>query len=106
MANQLCVSCRKNSESAEVWTSTRDDRRLRSGWDSEDVSGAIVRLNAGASTDTPLLITMEEAAALLQIGRTMMFDLVAKGQVKTVRLGRRRLIVREELEAFVRALSF
>lgn len=52
-----------------------------------------------------LLVTVEEAARLLGIGRTTMFELIARGNVKSVRLGRRRLIARKSLESFVEELS-
>lgn len=52
-----------------------------------------------------LLVTIEEAARLLGIGRTTMFELIGRGEVKSVRLGRRRLIARRQLESFVEELS-
>jgi excisionase family DNA binding protein len=52
-----------------------------------------------------LLITVEEAARLLGIGRTTMFDLIGSEKVKSVRLGRRRLVARKSLELFVEELQ-
>ena len=52
-----------------------------------------------------LLVTVEEAARLLGIGRTTMFELIGSGDVKSVRLGRRRLIARKSLESFIDELS-
>ena len=52
-----------------------------------------------------LLVTVEEAARLLGVGRTTMFELIGRGEVKSVRLGRRRLIARKSLESFVEELS-
>jgi excisionase family DNA binding protein len=52
-----------------------------------------------------LLVTVEEAARLLGIGRTTMFELIGSGDVKSVRLGRRRLIARKSLESFVDDLA-
>lgn len=51
--------------------------------------------------DQSLLLTVEEAAALLRIGRTTIFDLVMRGQIQSVRIGRRRLVVREGLQRYV-----
>ena len=48
-----------------------------------------------------LLLTVEEAAALLRIGRTTAFELVMRGQLQSVRIGRRRLVVREGLQIYV-----
>src|ERR1700722_4596960 len=52
-----------------------------------------------------LLVTVEEAARLLGIGRTTMFELIGSGDVKSLRLGRRRLIARKNLESFIDELS-
>jgi excisionase family DNA binding protein len=52
-----------------------------------------------------LLVTVEEAARLLGVGRTTMFELIGRGDVASVRLGRRRLIARKTLETFVEELS-
>ena len=51
-----------------------------------------------------LLLTVEEAAGLLGVGRTTVYQLVADGQLPAVRLRRCRRIARHDLEAFVRAL--
>lgn len=48
-----------------------------------------------------LLITVEEAARRLAIGRTMMFALVHDGCIESVRIGRLRRIPVDALTAFV-----
>ncbi len=49
-----------------------------------------------------LLITPERAAQLLGVGRTFVYtELLAKGRLESLKLGRRRLIPREALEAFI-----
>jgi excisionase family DNA binding protein len=52
-----------------------------------------------------LLLTVEEAAACLCVGRTYKFDLVAKGVVPSVRLGKLRRIRPEDLERYVSSLT-
>jgi excisionase family DNA binding protein len=52
-----------------------------------------------------LLISVEEAASILGIGRTLIFELIIQGKVSSVKIGRRRLVVRQELDEFVRELS-
>lgn len=52
-----------------------------------------------------LLISVEEAASILGIGRTLIFELIMQGKVSSVKIGRRRLVVRQELDEFVRELS-
>ncbi len=98
-----------------TWTqgSTRyDGRRLiedcearRIAWRERDTR----LLENGASEDEwrpgpALLVKVDDAARLLGIGRTTMFQLIAAGEVPTVRLGKRRLVVRAGLERFVERL--
>lgn len=65
---------------------------------------APLRGSVGTGNQT-LLVTVEEAAHLLGVGRTTMFELIGRGDVKSIRLGRRRLIARKSLESFVDELS-
>ena len=51
--------------------------------------------------ERPLLVTVDEAAELLGIGRTKTYRLIAAGQLRTVQIGRRRLVPRSELHAFI-----
>ncbi len=53
----------------------------------------------------PILLTVEEAAHLPCLGRTTTYELVMRGSIRSVKIGRRRLVVREGLEAFVAALE-
>jgi excisionase family DNA binding protein len=55
-------------------------------------------------TGLPLLLTVEEAASLLRLGRTRVYQLVMGGKIQSVKVGRRRLVVREGLEEFVAQL--
>ena len=48
-----------------------------------------------------LLLTLEEAAELLRIGRTRTFELVMRGEIQSVKIGRRRLVVRDGLRRYV-----
>jgi excisionase family DNA binding protein len=52
----------------------------------------------------PILLTPEEAAAALRIGRTRMYALMAEGSVVSVQIGRSRRISVRALEDFVRRL--
>ena len=54
--------------------------------------------------ELPDFLTVEEAAALLRIGRTRTFDLVMRGEIQSVKVGRRRLVVREGLSRYVSVL--
>ena len=50
---------------------------------------------------TPMLLTVEVAAALLGLGRTTTYELVMRGQLQSVKIGRRRLVVRNGLHAYI-----
>jgi excisionase family DNA binding protein len=49
----------------------------------------------------PLLIGVREAARLLNLGRDSTYQLVREGRLRSVSIGRRVLIPRTELSAFV-----
>jgi excisionase family DNA binding protein len=51
-----------------------------------------------------VLLTVEEAAELLSVGRTTMYGLVSTGAVQSVTIGRLRRIPAECLDAYVTAL--
>jgi len=48
-----------------------------------------------------LLLRVEEAAVLLGIGRTQTYELVMRGQIRSVKIGRRRLVLRAGVQEFV-----
>ena len=52
-----------------------------------------------------LLLTVEEAAECLCVGRTYMFDLIARGVVPSVRLGKLRIVRRDAMFAYVERLG-
>lgn len=54
---------------------------------------------------TPLLLTPEEAATLLRIGRTTMYALMKAGDLHPVHIGRSCRISRVELERYVHRLE-
>lgn len=55
------------------------------------------------TTDERLTLTVEEAARLLGISRNSAFRAVQRGQLPSVRIGRRILIPRERLAALISA---
>jgi excisionase family DNA binding protein len=52
-----------------------------------------------------LLHSIDETLETCDIGRTKFYELVAAGELKTVRIGRRRLVSHDELQRFVAALE-
>jgi len=56
------------------------------------------------SDSAALVLTIEEAARRLGIGRTLMYSLVMSGEVESVRIGRLRRIPLECLSEYVVSL--
>ncbi len=54
--------------------------------------------------DRSLLCTIREAAKLLGVGRTSVYELMNSGHLQSVKIGARRLIPRSSIEAFVTEL--
>jgi len=53
----------------------------------------------------PVAISVEEAAALLGIGRTLAYQLVLAHELRSVKVGRRRLVIRASIEEYVSRLE-
>jgi excisionase family DNA binding protein len=51
-----------------------------------------------------LLVTIEEAARRLSIGRSQIYEVMRRGRLRSVRIGRSRRILERDLEAFVGGL--
>ena len=47
----------------------------------------------------PITITVENALRVSGLGRTKLYELINKGTIKTITVGRRRLVVYASLEA-------
>jgi excisionase family DNA binding protein len=54
---------------------------------------------------SPLLLTPEEAATVLRIGRTTIYALMKAGELRPVHIGRSCRLPRAELERYVRSLE-
>ena len=54
--------------------------------------------------DPSLLPTVEESAILLRLGRTQTYELIMRGKIQSVKIGRRRLVVRNGLDNYVAGL--
>lgn len=53
----------------------------------------------------PLLYRVEEAAEVLRIGRTVVYELIRCGALRTVKVGTRRLVPVEAVREYVDSLS-
>jgi excisionase family DNA binding protein len=69
-----------------------------------DSTTALPTSDLPAVADPADLLTVEEAARRLRIGRTTLYALISTGQIETVTIGRRRLVPPECVTAYVTAL--
>ena len=53
------------------------------------------------ATPQARLVSIEVAAQLLGIGRTTVYDLVNRGELRSTKIGRRTLLAVEDIDAFV-----
>jgi excisionase family DNA binding protein len=53
----------------------------------------------------PVTVSVEEAAFLLGVGRTVTYGLVLASELRSVKIGRRRLVVRASIEEYVARLE-
>ena len=53
----------------------------------------------------PLLLTINQVAAMLNIGRTKTYEIVRSNRMKSIKVGRRRLVPREAVEKYVADIS-
>ncbi|WP_448060652.1 helix-turn-helix domain-containing protein [Cellulomonas hominis] len=58
-------------------------------------------INVTIENDEKLLLTVVEAAHRLGIGRTLMYELIDSGEVRSVHIGRLRKVPVESLSEFV-----
>lgn len=58
-----------------------------------------------APTSSPLLLTPEEAALRLGVGRTTLYRLLSTGDLRSVTIGRSRRVSAHALNAYVAALD-
>ena len=56
-------------------------------------------------TEVQIFMTVEEAASALRIGRTRMFDMIAKGEIRSVLIGRSRRVSVDALRAYAKKLE-
>jgi excisionase family DNA binding protein len=56
------------------------------------------------TTDAPLLYTPEHAADRLDVGRTTVYALMARGELRSVKIGRSRRVPAAALEEYVTRL--
>jgi excisionase family DNA binding protein len=60
---------------------------------------------ATADENRRLLLTVDQAADRLSLGRTSMYSLINSGTVPSVKIGRSRRVRAEDLEAYITSLA-
>jgi excisionase family DNA binding protein len=50
------------------------------------------------------IFTIQEASNFLRLGRSRLYELLAEGQIRAVRIGRRTVIRSSDLQRFLQAL--
>ena len=56
------------------------------------------------TTEPPRCLRVEDAARLLNVGRSTVYDLIRSGRLRSIKIGRRRLVPRDALDAFLNEL--
>ena len=86
----------KNLVANPALSAHRDHGGVRRGRrDTEDLRVELQRMT----------LTVEEAAKVLGISRALAYELVRRGELPSRRLGRRIVVPRYELEAFIRGVD-
>ncbi len=52
-----------------------------------------------------LTYSVQEVSEALGIGRTLTFDLMREGKLPSIKIGRRRLVARRDLERFIEEMA-
>lgn len=63
------------------------------------------RAEQSRGTAEPLLYSVEEAAAILGIGRTFMFHLVGTGEIESCKIGKLRKITSAAIHEYIARLT-
>lgn len=61
------------------------------------------RMEVRTDTAPPLAYSLDHAAALIDLSRRSLYRLIDRGELRTVKVGRRRLVPTMELERLMRA---
>ncbi|WP_425485436.1 helix-turn-helix domain-containing protein [Chthonobacter rhizosphaerae] len=69
------------------------------------MSLSITEASMTRQTDRPLSYRIDSACRALGVGRTKLYALIGAGEIRPIRIGRRVLIPRSELETLLRRLQ-
>jgi excisionase family DNA binding protein len=77
------------------------EQRLRASLLEVVFEHADIRIQTQELEMTEVLLTVSEAAKRLSLGRTMLYELIAKGELPSLKIGRARRIPASALERWV-----
>jgi excisionase family DNA binding protein len=83
-------------------TSTADDRLTAAVVELVDAIRDQVRMDAPSSHPVDHLLGVNEAAEVLGIGRTSVYSEIAAGRLRSLKIGRRRLVPASAIQGFLR----
>jgi excisionase family DNA binding protein len=61
-------------------------------------------MNVAETTSSRLVYTIDELPNVTGLGRTRLYELINSGELPARKAGRRTLVLREDVEAFLRGL--
>src|SRR5512133_4010290 len=88
-------SCSCRNRDQQMSTANSEPRHPRDAESSVSQSAQLDQLRL------PLVLTVEEAADRLGVGRTLMYSLVSSGAIESVRIGRLRRVPADALVTFL-----
>lgn len=50
---------------------------------------------------SPLSVGVEDGARMIGVARSMFYEILARGELKSFKLGRRRLVLVKDMEAYI-----
>ncbi|MBA6101696.1 Helix-turn-helix domain protein [compost metagenome] len=53
----------------------------------------------------PLALGIDDAARVIGVARSMLYEIVARGDLPSFKLGRRRMILAKELETYINRVA-
>lgn len=55
----------------------------------------------GQHAVSPLSVGVEDGARMIGVARSMFYEILARGELKSFKLGRRRLVLVKDMEAYI-----
>lgn len=53
----------------------------------------------------PLALGIDDAARVIGVARSMLYEIVARGELPSFKIGRRRMILAKELETYINRVA-